>query len=118
MAHKRCRLTALASDSTLRVMGPAILRRRTLLGPQRSAALPFIWAALDRLDWSDAKLGAEMREDSAAVSRILYGDRKANRQQAAKLLTLLEIPLESWDAPCPVKRRRHRSAPGGRRPSA
>ncbi len=77
---------------------------------QPSAALPLIWAALEERGWSDARLGAEMREDSAAVSRILYGDRKANRQQATKLLALLGIPLDSWDQPCPVKRRRHRAA--------
>lgn len=76
---------------------------------QRSAALPLIWDALTRLGWSDARLGAEMHEDSAAVSRLLYGDRKANRQQATKLLTLLGTPLESWDQPCPAKRRKHRS---------
>ncbi len=90
-------------------------RRRTTLGLQASAAVPLIWAALESREWSDARLGAEMREDSAAVSRLLYGDRKANRQQAAKLLGLLGIPLESWDAPCPVKRRRHR-APRPKKP--
>ena len=72
-----------------------------------------IWKALAERGWSDARLGAEMREDSAAVSRLLYGDRKANRQQAAVLLRLIGIPLEAWDEPSPVKRRDQRSASVG-----
>jgi ribosome-binding protein aMBF1 (putative translation factor) len=84
-------------------------RRRTSLGLRASAAVPLIWSALEDRGWSDARLGAEMREDSAAVSRLLYGDRPANRQQAVKLYTMLGIPLESWDQPCPVRRRKHRS---------
>lgn len=66
-----------------------------------------IWDALSRKRWSDARLGAEMKEDSAAISRLLYGDRKANRQQAMKLHELLGTPFEAWDQPCPVRRRRH-----------
>lgn len=76
-----------------------------------SAAVPLIWTALRRLGWTDARLGAEMHEDSAAVSRLLYGDRKANRQQAVKLLALLEIPLEAWDLPTMARRRKHEPAP-------
>jgi hypothetical protein len=103
-------LTALSFDSKLSPMGE-FSRRRTALGTQRSAAVPLIWAALAERGWSDARLGAEMREDSAAVSRLLYGDRKANRQQATKLLDILGIPLASWDASCPVKRRKHEPRP-------
>lgn len=82
-------------------------RRRTILGVQTSAALPLIWSALSRLGWSDARLATEMGEHTASVARLLYGDRKANRQQAAKLLAMLEIPLDAWDQPCGVKRRKH-----------
>lgn len=57
--------------------------------------------------WSDARLAREMDEDSAAVARLLYGDRKANRKQAAALLRLLGTDLGLWDEPCPVRRRRH-----------
>jgi hypothetical protein len=84
-----------------------ITRRRTLLGPQRSAAVPLIWQALERLRWSDARLGAEMKADSAAVSRLLYGDRKANRRQAVQLHSMLGIPLDAWDQTTSVRRRRH-----------
>lgn len=108
-AHgKTCRLTALSFDSNVTLM-MGNTRRRTALGLQKSAALPLMWGALARLGWSDARLGAEMHEHSAAVSRLLYGDRKANRQQATKLLFLLGTPLESWDQPCPVRRRVHSS---------
>lgn len=84
-------------------------RRRTVLGEQRSAAVPMMWAALARLGWSDARLGAEMRADSAAISRLLYGDRKANRRQASQLLALLGVPLDAWDLPTGVRRRKHRT---------
>jgi ribosome-binding protein aMBF1 (putative translation factor) len=66
-----------------------------------------MWEAMARLGWSDAQLGAEMKTDSAAVSRLLYGDRKANRRQASQLLTLLGVPLEAWDQATPVRRRKH-----------
>lgn len=79
-----------------------------MLGDQRSAAVPMMWDALTRLGWSDARLGSEMRTDSAAISRLLYGDRKANRRQATKLLALLGIPLEAWDRPTALRRRKHR----------
>lgn len=69
-----------------------------------------IWAALRERGWTDAKLGAEMREDSAAISRLLYGDRPANRKQAAWFYTHLGIPLEAWDRSCTVKRRKHAPA--------
>lgn len=82
-------------------------RRRTILGPERSAALPQIWSALYERGWSDAHLAREMGGDTASVSRLLYGDRKANRQQAARLLALLGTPLELWDEPCEVRRRKH-----------
>lgn len=67
-----------------------------------------MWDALSRLGWSDARLAAEMKADSAAVSRLLYGDRPANRRQAVQLLALLGIPLEAWDRPTSVKRRKHK----------
>lgn len=67
-----------------------------------------MWAALARLGWSDARLGAEMRTDSAAVARLLYGDRKANRRQAMTILALLGVPLEAWDFATSVRRRSHR----------
>lgn len=72
-----------------------------------SAAVPLIWEALRKRGWTDAKLGAEMREDSAAISRLLYGDRPANRRQAAWLFTQLGIPLEAWEESCSLKRRKH-----------
>jgi len=68
---------------------------------------------MDARGWTDAHLAVEMGESRAIVSRLLYGDRAANRQQATKLYDILSIPLHSWDAPCPVKRRRH-----GVRPTA
>jgi hypothetical protein len=86
-----------------------LARRRTRLGTQRSAALPLIWDALERQGWSDARLSAEMGEDTAAVSRLLYGDRKANRKQSVKLHELLGIPFSAWDEPTALKRRRHQS---------
>ena len=82
-------------------------RRRTSLGSRMSAAVPMIWSALRARGWTDARLGAEMKEDSAAVSRLLYGDRPANRRQAAWLFTVLGIPLDSWERPCTIKRRKH-----------
>jgi len=84
-----------------------ITRRRTVLGSQRSAAVPLIWEALAARGWSDARLGAEMREDSGAISRLLYGDRKANRHQLTWLFENFGIPLGAWDEPCPVRRRKH-----------
>jgi ribosome-binding protein aMBF1 (putative translation factor) len=67
-----------------------------------------VWAEQEKRGWSDAKLAAEMREDSAVISRLVYGDRRANRQQAAWFLSRFEIPLEAWDEPCPVRRRKHK----------
>ncbi len=69
-----------------------------------------MWTALARLGWSDARLGTEMLADSAAVSRLLYGDRKANRRQATQLLSILGIPLDAWDHPTTVRRRKHCAA--------
>lgn len=87
-----------------------IARRRTVLGPQRSAALPLLWEALARLGWSDARLSSEMGTDTAQVSRLVYGDRPANRRQAKWLFEVLSIPLGAWDEPCPVRRRDHQRA--------
>ncbi len=84
-----------------------VTRRRTKLGKNTSAAIVLIWAEMARRGWSDARLGAEMREDSGAVSRLLYGDRKANREQARWFLENLGTPLASWDERCPARRRRH-----------
>lgn len=82
-----------------------------MLGRQRSAAVVLIWKAIERQGWSDARLAAEMRTDSAAVSRLLYGDRKANRTQAKWFLEVLGISLAAWDEPCSVRRRKHAAPP-------
>lgn len=103
---KTCRLTALSVDSKVSVMAD-VARRRTALGENRSAALPLMWTALIERGWTDAHLAKEMNEDTAIVSRLLYGDRKANRKQGAKLLSLLGIPLNAWDEPTKVIRRKH-----------
>ncbi len=88
-----------------------LTRRRTLLGENRSAALPLVWAAMAEKGWSDARLAKEMGEETSIVSRLLYGDRKANRQQGAKLLALFAVPLDAWDQPTKLTRRRHRPMP-------
>lgn len=84
-----------------------IARRRTKLGRNPSAAIVQIWAEMARRGWSDARLCAEMREDSGAVSRLLYGDRKANREQATWFFENFGTPLAAWDEGCPARRRRH-----------
>ncbi len=59
--------------------------------------------------WTDARLAKEMNEETSIVSRLLYGDRKANRQQAVKLYGLLGIPFEAWDQSTKLTRRKHQS---------
>jgi transcriptional regulator with XRE-family HTH domain len=85
-----------------------LARRRTLLGGNRSAALPLVWNAMTERGWSDARLAKEMGERTSIVARLLYGDRPANRQQAVKLHALLGIPFEAWDQSTKVTRRKHR----------
>lgn len=84
-----------------------LTRRRTLLGENRSAALPLVWNAMAERGWSDARLAKEMGERTSIVARLLYGDRPANRQQAVKLYSLLGIPFEAWDERTKVTRRKH-----------
>ena len=114
---KTCRLTALSVDSMVDCMTDP-KRRRSELGGARSAALPFIWAEMWRRGWSDAQLAAAMNESRAVVSRLLYGDRPANRHQATRLLELFGVPLSSWDEPCPVRVRKHRRVSAAQRVEA
>jgi len=48
-----------------------------------------------------------MGEETSIVSRLLYGDRKANRQQGAKLLEMFGVPLTAWDEATKITRRKH-----------
>ncbi len=63
--------------------------------------------------WSDARFAKEIEEETSIASRLLYGDRKANRQQAVKLHALLSIPFEAWDQPTKLRRRKHEAAASG-----
>lgn len=76
-------------------------RRRRTLGNVPSAAVPALWALLDEHGWTQAKLAAEIDEDSGNVSRLLYGDRKASRTTAVKLHAL-GVAIGLWDEPLPA----------------
>lgn len=82
-------------------------RRRKHLGPKASAALPALWKALARKDWSHADLARELGVSTAAVSSLAYGDTKAGRETAGKLVRLLGVRFELWDKPCPPNWRPH-----------
>jgi hypothetical protein len=81
--------------------------RRSGLGTASSAALPVLWAEMDRRGWGDAQLAHELGEGTGKISRLLYGDRGPGRTLAAKLFARLGIGLDLWDQPCPVKVRPH-----------
>ncbi len=72
---------------------------------------------MEKLGWTDARLASELSEDTGKISRLLYGDRKAGRQLASKLLDRLGVPLDAWDQPCPVDSRTH-AADSGTLPAA
>jgi hypothetical protein len=81
--------------------------RRTKLGKCASAALPVLWAEMERRGWSDADLAREVDIDNGNASRIVYGDRRPGRVLSSKLFARLGIGLDLWDQPCPVKKRIH-----------
>lgn len=75
-------------------------RRRRTLGTETSAALPVLWALLEEREWSQAQLAANTGVDDGNVARILYGDRKASRVIAVRLMAL-GVAIELWDEPLP-----------------
>ncbi len=113
---KTWRLTALSRDSTLSPMAD-VSRRRTKLGEKASAALPLLWAEMERRGWTDADLARELNEYTGKIAKLVYGDRKPGRVLSGKLLTRLGIPFDSWEQRCPVRRRPHDGAPPSIHPS-
>lgn len=83
-------------------------RRRQNLGRHASSALPALWKALARLDWSHADLARKLGLTNGATAKLLYGDTRPDLTIARVCLELLGIPLLFWDKPCPPTWRPHR----------
>lgn len=82
-------------------------RRRQNLGPYASAALPALWRALARKDWSHAEFARRAKLTSGGVSKLLYGDVDAGRKIATFCFIELGVRLVLWDKTCPPTWRPH-----------
>lgn len=71
------------------------------MGTSASAALPALWAEIERRGLKHAQVAAELREDAGKVAKLLYGDRRPGRALAKKLLDVFLVPIEAWDEPLP-----------------
>ncbi len=81
--------------------------RRHRVGTFASAALPALWKALARKEWSQADLARALKLSTAQVSRLLYGERGAGRHTASECSRLLDVKIELWDKPCPPNWKPH-----------
>lgn len=62
--------------------------------------MPALWALVEARGWTNTQLAEGIGEDDGNVTRILYGDRKASRVVAVKLMSL-GVAIELWDEPLP-----------------
>lgn len=69
---------------------------RLLLGSEFSEASRLIWTELERRGWSREYLIARVKVSRGAMTRYLYGDRRADRDVAIRFSRVLGIPVESW----------------------
>lgn len=92
-------------------------RRRQTLGKHASAALPQVWKALVRKNWSHAALaksvtvrrraGTRSTLTNGEASRLLYGDMEATVEIVLQLQALLDVPPLLWTKPVPASWRPH-----------
>jgi hypothetical protein len=66
-----------------------------------------MWAAIAERGWNDARLAAETGIDVPSMTRLLYGDRTANRKQAVRLYEVIGVPFSAWDETCSARTRKH-----------
>lgn len=66
-----------------------------------SAAIPILWSALERLDWSHAETARKLDVDKAMVAKLMYGDRRAGRDLSLLCKNVLGVPIEAWSEPLP-----------------
>lgn len=82
-------------------------RRRKTLGGYASAALPPLWKAIARLDWSHADFARHVGVSNGGAAKLLYGDIRAGRRIAGLCAETLGVKLTLWEKPCPPNWRPH-----------
>jgi hypothetical protein len=63
--------------------------------------MPALWALVESHGWTNTQLAEAIGEDDGNVTRLLYGDRKASRVVAVKLMPL-GVAIDLWDQPLPA----------------
>ena len=69
---------------------------RTDLGPLFSEGARLVWVAVER-EGGVAPVRKRLGFDVGEMSRLMYGDRRANLQQANRCLEVLDVPTTAWE---------------------
>lgn len=82
-------------------------KRRETLGLRACAWNHALWAALDAKGWSDSRFAREAKLSSGGASKVIYGDVEPGPAVMKFVQVQLDVDLELWGEPCPVRRRHH-----------
>jgi hypothetical protein len=85
-----------------------VAHRRQNVGRFASAALPILWKAIARRDWTHSDFARAIGMSAANGTRLLYGDRGIGLEPALTIARLFPKcrPI-LWTKPCPPNWRPH-----------